>query len=170
MLEQTNAYRIAHGLSALRLSYSLSLNAAWKSSDMSARRYSTTHDDAFRSWDQRFRDCGYTMPGATFGENLAAGIASGVTTLQQWQGSPHHNENLLDPDFTAVGIKRVQASPETHTAGIGRWISAAISTRISLPRCGKLSNHTNTIRACSLVARADKLRKRGEFHPFPACD
>jgi uncharacterized protein YkwD len=112
VLNQTNAYRAAYSLQPLQLSYSLTVNAEWKAIDMAANHYGD-HDDGFRTWDQRFRDCGYNMPNAYMGENLAGGNASGVATLQQWETSPHHNENLLNPNYSVVGIKRVKAPDPT---------------------------------------------------------
>jgi uncharacterized protein YkwD len=107
-LLSVNTYREAYGLQPLEFSYALQRVAAWKSTDGAVREY-LSHDDGFRSWEQRFVDCGYDYPalGATIGENLAAGMDSGWATVQAWQNTPAHNANLLNPNFTAVGIKRV---------------------------------------------------------------
>lgn len=40
-------------------------------------------------------------------ENIAAGNASAAATFEQWRTSPGHNENMLDPGFTSIGIGRV---------------------------------------------------------------
>jgi len=108
-LDGTNAYRAGHGLQPLRLSYTLTRAALWKSTDMVARHYAE-HDDGFRTWMQRFNDCGYDSAGAYVAENLAGGSAAGAATLKQWQGSALHDANLLNPTYTAVGIKRVQST------------------------------------------------------------
>lgn len=110
VLNEANAYRASYGLTSLQLSYVLTTNALWKANDMAARHYDS-HDDGFRTWDQRFRDCGYESAGAWMGENLAGGNAGGDATLQQWEVSPHHNANLLEPSFAFVGIKRFQSDP-----------------------------------------------------------
>ena len=119
VLDQTNAYRAAYSLQPLQLSYSLTVNAEWKASDMAANHYGA-HDDGFRTWDQRFRDCGYNMPDAYMGENLAGGNAGSVATLEQWQTSPHHNENLLNPNYSVVGIKRAKA-PDASDIHVWYW-------------------------------------------------
>jgi len=119
VLDATNAYRAAHGLPALRLSYALTVSAVWKASDMATRHYDT-HDDGFRTWDQRFRDCGYDVPDAWMGENLAGGNPAAADTMAQWEASPHHNENLLQPNFTVVGIKRVK-SPDPSDLHVWYW-------------------------------------------------
>jgi uncharacterized protein YkwD len=109
LLELLNGYRTSFGLQPLRLSYTLTVNALWKSTDMASRHYAQ-HNDGFRSWMQRFSDCGYPMANALVGENLAGGYASGAATLGLWEASPLHNANLLDPSYLAVGIKRVQSN------------------------------------------------------------
>jgi uncharacterized protein YkwD len=40
-------------------------------------------------------------------ENIAAGNAAAAATFEQWRTSPGHNENMLDPGFTSIGIGRV---------------------------------------------------------------
>jgi uncharacterized protein YkwD len=109
LLDDTNAYRAAYGLTALQPSYTLTLAALWKSTDMANREY-LEHDDGFRSWVQRLVDCGYTLTNRAFAENLAAGNATAASTLAQFEASPTHIERLLDPRMTAVGIKRAPAA------------------------------------------------------------
>jgi uncharacterized protein YkwD len=41
-------------------------------------------------------------------ENLSAGIGS-IEGVIQWQGSSGHNANMLMPDFSRIGIARVDA-------------------------------------------------------------
>jgi uncharacterized protein YkwD len=111
VLDSTNAYRAQYGLQPLQLSWPLQRIALWKASDTALRTY-MQHDDGFRSWEQRFADCGYDYiaMGALIGENLSAGYAGGGATLSGWEASPLHNANLLNPAFSVVGIKRVQSA------------------------------------------------------------
>lgn len=111
VLDATNAYRLQNGLQPLQLSWTLQRIALWKASDTALHDY-MEHDDGFRSWEQRFADCGYDYQalGATIGENLAAGYPEGAATLAMWESSPPHNANLLNPAFSVVGIKRVPAA------------------------------------------------------------
>lgn len=114
-----NAYRDGQGLPSLSLSTALQRAALWKSTDMASRRYAA-HDDGFRGWQQRLADCGYDIYDADVAENLAGGSASGAEVVWQWQTSPEHNENLLDPWMTAAGIKRVH-SPDPADAYGWYW-------------------------------------------------
>ena len=108
-LGQINAYREAQGLTPLAWSWALQRAALWKSADMAVRRYAS-HDDGFRGWQQRIADCGYDVFDAQVAENLAGGTPSGAEIVAQWQGSPEHDQNLLDPWMAVAGIKRVQSA------------------------------------------------------------
>jgi len=104
-----NDYRAQYGLEAVQFSPTLQRVALWKGSDMATNHYAE-HDDRFRSWEQRFRDCGYDPEYGYIAENLAGGFASAAQTLQQWQGSAEHNVHLLDPQMIVAGIVRVASS------------------------------------------------------------
>lgn len=40
----------------------------------------------------------------TWGENIAAGHASAAETVEQWMNSPGHRANIMNPDFTHIGV------------------------------------------------------------------
>lgn len=105
LLDMLNAYRAQNGLGPLQFDGPLQRAAAWKAADMANNRY-TAHDDSFRTWDERFRDCGYNAEAEYMAENLAAGFPTGAQTLNQWENSPVHNENLLDGHMNFIGIVR----------------------------------------------------------------
>ncbi|HZQ37474.1 MAG TPA: CAP domain-containing protein [Dehalococcoidia bacterium] len=120
MLDMLNAYRAQNGLGPVQFDEALQRAAAWKAVDMASNRY-TAHDDSFRTWDQRFRDCGYTAPYAFMAENLAGGFPTGAQTLNQWQNSPVHNENLLDGHMNFIGIVRYH-SPNANDPYGWYWV------------------------------------------------
>lgn len=107
-LQMINAYRAQNGLGALAPSWTLSKAAQWKSQDMGANNY-FAHDDLTRGWVDRLRDCGYTY-NAWLGENIAAGNSSAAATFDQWKNSPGHNANMLNANYTAIGIGRAYVS------------------------------------------------------------
>ena len=106
-----NNHRIQNGLPVLQTSETLSKAAQWKSNDMGARAY-FAHDDGWRTWVQRLRDCGYGY-NAWLGENIAAGVSSAQAAFDLWKNSPGHNANMLGANYTAVGVGRayVAGSP-----------------------------------------------------------
>jgi uncharacterized protein YkwD len=109
LISRINDYRVRAGLGRLTVSRALMASAAWKSYDLSVSNYPTlAHDDAGRSWGQRFHDCGY--PYAEIAENLAAGSGDAAGTFEQWRSSPAHNSNLLDGIIRAkvIGVARVR--------------------------------------------------------------
>lgn len=120
LLDMLNGYRAQNGLGALQFDPSLQRAAAWKAVDMASNHY-TAHDDSFRTWDQRFRDCGYAAPSAFMAENLAGGYATGAQTLNQWENSPVHNENLLDGHMNFAGIVRYH-SPNPNDPYGWYWV------------------------------------------------
>ena len=109
-----NAYRAQNGLQPFQLSWALTVSAVWKSTNLAANHDGMlAHDDpGGRSWMQRFTDCGYNPPGSFVGENLAAGNATALATLSQWEASPPHNANMLNPQYTVIGVKRIQSTDQ----------------------------------------------------------
>jgi uncharacterized protein YkwD len=108
-LHLINEYRADNGVGPLSLSPTLSHAATWKAVDMAAKDY-FAHDDANgRNLATRLIDCDYPS-GGWEGENLAAGdpFASAQAALDAWKRSPSHNENMLRPEFTLIGIAREQ--------------------------------------------------------------
>lgn len=110
LIDDINAYRLANGAPALQPSFALTRNALWKATDMAVYSYAA-HDDGFRTVEERFLDCGYDFAGAAYGENLGGGWSQAApeAMLAGWEASPNHNATLLDPEYVAIGLKRVQS-------------------------------------------------------------
>jgi cysteine-rich secretory family protein len=106
-----NNHRAQNGLTPLAPSYTLSKAAQWKSNDLGVNAY-LAHDDLFRTWVQRLRDCGHTA-NAWLGENIAGGTMSAQAAFDGWRNSPAHNANMLGAAYTGIGIGRayVAGSP-----------------------------------------------------------
>jgi uncharacterized protein YkwD len=110
-IDLINGYRAQSGLAPLVVSRSLTRAARWKATDL-ASGSPFGHDDSFRSWSQRIRDCGYGSSWAS--ENIAAGFADAAGTVRQWMDSAPHRANILSGDMRAVGIAR-------HQGGVYGW-------------------------------------------------
>jgi uncharacterized protein YkwD len=111
MLAAINLYRAASGLGPLAFDTALQRAAVWKANYMAQQKV-FAHDDQFRNWIQRTKDCGYPTDSVPISENLAGALETVDAAMAQWQGSTIHNGNLLSPAFTAVGIRRVQAQAD----------------------------------------------------------
>ncbi len=100
-----NNYRAQNGLPGLTLSPKLSNASEAHSADMAIRNYfSHTGSDGSSPWD-RIRAAGYTY-NTYLGENIAAGFADAQGNFDAWRNSPPHNEDMLNPNFKAIGIGR----------------------------------------------------------------
>lgn len=101
VVDQINAYRVANGRAALKVSPNLSRAAAWMVEDLAANRYWGHTDSHGRSPFDRVQQCGYPSSGA--GENLAMGFGAS-TVVSAWKSSSGHNANMLDHRWTVIGV------------------------------------------------------------------
>jgi len=100
-------YRKAHGLSAVKVDAELNAVAERQAQAM-AKAGVMGHDVAAPF---SVRMTGVRVGGA--GENLAEGTKTWAETIQRWEGSAGHNENLLMPEATHIGVAVVY-SERTH--------------------------------------------------------
>ena len=107
-----NAYRARRGLKPLRLNGKLAL-AAKRHSDDLAKHDQISHKgtDGSDPWD-RVNGTGYKAGLAA--ENVGAGQMSLAEVFKDWQESPEHDENLLLPDATQMGIALAIAPQTRH--------------------------------------------------------
>jgi uncharacterized protein (TIGR03437 family) len=104
-LKLINDYRTTNGVTALKVSISLTNASRWKSNDMGAKNYFGHNDLDGRDPFQRMIAFGYNY-NTWLGENIAAGFSDASSTFTQWKNSPGHDRNMLDPNFKVVGIGR----------------------------------------------------------------
>lgn len=106
-----NRYRAQKGLKPLKLHPRLAEAAHRHSSDL-ARHDTISHrgSDGSDPWE-RVKGTGYKARLAA--ENVGVGQVSLGEVFKGWQDSPGHNENLLLPDATHMGIALVQ-DPQTE--------------------------------------------------------
>ncbi|MAL80080.1 MAG: hypothetical protein CMN55_13375 [Sneathiella sp.] len=111
VLDQLNKARAEAGCTPLSLDTRL-MQAAGAHADFMARRGLLSHEGENGStFDQRIRAAGYEFTSAA--ENVAFGAsdAAGVVTL--WMNSPPHRANILNADFTDVGIGIANSADKT---------------------------------------------------------
>lgn len=108
-LTLVNTYRAQNGRGALALSTNLSRAATWHGGDMGANGYFSHTDSLGRNPSARARDCDY--PGGA-GENIAAGTVwdTAQEAFTAWRNSSGHNANMLNANYTMIGIARVYVS------------------------------------------------------------
>lgn len=102
IFDLTNRARQSGGLSELRLDENLTAAAQEKADAMVANDYfEHTAPDGTTGWDY-IDKTGYVYTFA--GENLAASNENDVSVVDGWLNSPGHRANLLNSEFSDVGL------------------------------------------------------------------
>ena len=96
------SYRKEQKLPPLTISKKLEQSAQLKINDMIEKKYYQHNDqNNIQSW-YFFNQVGYYYTKA--GENLAFAATSPWQVFTDWQNSPTHNQQLLDPKYQNVGL------------------------------------------------------------------
>jgi uncharacterized protein YkwD len=93
------------------------------SRDMATQNYFSHTSLDGSSMSARVNATGYTW--SRLGENIAAGYGSVSDVMQGWLTSPGHCANLMNPDFTEVGLACAAGAPKANyptywTMNLGR--------------------------------------------------
>ena len=108
-----NNFRAQNGLGALSLNTQLNNAADWMSVDMGANNYFSHTDSLGRDPFVRMTDFGYNY-NTWKGENLVAGAETAQAAFDLWKGSAGHKANMLNPNFTVMGIARAYTAGSTY--------------------------------------------------------
>ena len=108
-IDAINYLRTQKGLQPVSVSGTLTRAAAWKSQWM-ASGAPVSHDDGFRSWQQRMIDCGYNT-NTYMTENLVAGTETAWEAVRMWDASAPHAANMYHGGVRAAGIARAAGGP-----------------------------------------------------------
>jgi uncharacterized protein YkwD len=116
-LHLINIYRGGNGAGPLVSSATINQAAYDHSLDMGTQGYFAHESLDGRTFVDRMCNAGYVPAcegSAPMSENIAAGNEDAQATFEQWRTSTTgHNENMLDPQWTVIGIGRalVDGSP-----------------------------------------------------------
>ncbi|MGD6992232.1 CAP domain-containing protein [Sutcliffiella horikoshii] len=106
VVELTNAEREKQGLAPLELDVELSKVAKDKSKDMQQNNYfshnSPTHGSPFDMMKK------YGIQYNTAGENIAQGQQSPEEVVNAWMNSEGHRANIMNENFTHIGVGHVE--------------------------------------------------------------
>lgn len=112
LADLTNSDRSADKLGGLTVSPALTAAAQAKADDMAAKGYfAHTSPTGQNSW-YWFKQEGYTFLYA--GENLAVDFSDSVDVENAWMNSSSHRANILNKDFTEIGIATARGTYEGH--------------------------------------------------------
>lgn len=113
--EQINRHRIEHGLWPLRSDDRLHLAAEDRITDMEILGYWTHESPEGTSPFVWLAKRDYRHVAAA--ENLAAGYETASVLVQAWMESPGHRDNILSPEFSAIGIAWMEGGPTERLSG-----------------------------------------------------
>ncbi|KAB2333533.1 CAP domain-containing protein [Bacillus mesophilum] len=105
VLDLTNAERAKYGVPALKLDTELSKVAREKSNDMKAKGYFDHNSPTYGSPFDMMKQFGITYK--TAGENIAMGQRSPQEVVTAWMNSEGHRKNILNANFTHLGVGHV---------------------------------------------------------------
>jgi uncharacterized YkwD family protein len=106
VVDLTNAERQKAGLKPLQLDEKLSNVARTKSQDMKDKGYFDHNSPTYGSPFDMMKQFGITYK--TAGENIAMGQKTPEEVVNAWMNSEGHRENIMNPNFTHIGVGYVK--------------------------------------------------------------
>ncbi|WP_078380356.1 CAP domain-containing protein [Sutcliffiella halmapala] len=107
VVELTNAERAKQGLAPLQLDSELSKVAKEKSNDMKQNNYFSHNSPKYGSPFDMMKQFGISY--RTAGENIAMGQKSPEEVVNAWMNSSGHRANIMNGNFTHIGVGHVEA-------------------------------------------------------------
>jgi uncharacterized YkwD family protein len=118
VVELTNAERSKHGLQPLQMDAELSNVAREKSRDMAASNYFDHNSPTYGSPFDMIQQFGIQYRSA--GENIAKGQRSPQEVVNAWMNSEGHRANILNDNFTHIGVGFVEQGNHWTQMFIGK--------------------------------------------------
>jgi hypothetical protein len=114
LVDETNQARTADNLSGLTINSLLTTAAQQKANDMVANNYfAHISPQGITPWDW-FSKVGYQYSFA--GENLAVNFTDSQDVTTAWMNSPEHRANILNGQYTEIGIATAEGTYEGKSA------------------------------------------------------
>lgn len=114
LVDETNQNRTTNGLQPLTVDPLLQAAAQDKANDMAANNYfAHTSPAGLTPW-YWFAKVGYSFDFA--GENLAVNFSDSEDVTNAWMNSPEHRANILNADFTQIGMATAQGTYNGRSA------------------------------------------------------
>jgi uncharacterized protein YkwD len=110
IVEATNKERKAAGLPPFKVSVAM-MKMARDHSATQARLRQLGHDLDGKTFQDRAKASGYRF--RRIGENVAEGYPTPKASVEGWMGSPGHKANILNKEFTVIGVAVVAAKDGT---------------------------------------------------------
>ena len=118
VVDLTNEERAKYGLSPLQIDRELSRVAREKSNDMAKNGYFSHNSPVYGSPFDMMKNYGITY--RTAGENIAKGQRTPEEVVNAWMNSSGHRANILNGDFTHIGVGFVEQGNHWTQQFIGK--------------------------------------------------
>ncbi|WP_369017101.1 CAP domain-containing protein [Bacillus subtilis] len=118
VVELTNAERQKQGLKPLQIDETLSKSARAKSQDMKDKNYFDHQSPTYGSPFDMMKSFGISYK--TAGENIAKGQKTPEEVVKAWMNSEGHRKNILNPNFTHIGVGYVESGSILTQQFIGK--------------------------------------------------
>jgi uncharacterized protein YkwD len=142
LVDITNQNRVAYSERSLSVSPVLERAAQAKANDMAAKSYfAHTSPEGVTPWHW-FQQAGYTFSYA--GENLAVNFSDSVNVGEAWMKSPGHRANILNNNFTEIGIATSQGTYEGEPTTFVVQLFGKPAGSQSVPEGGAIVNKETT--------------------------
>lgn len=102
VIRLVNEIRVQNGLKALTYDWELARVARIKSQDMKDNRYFSHNSPVYGTPFQMMKNFGISYRSA--GENIAKGYATPQAVVNGWMNSSGHRANILNANFTHIGV------------------------------------------------------------------
>lgn len=102
VIRLVNIERQNAGLKPLTQNWELSRVARIKSQDMMKNNYFAHNSPTYGTPFNMMKDFGITYKSA--GENIAKGQTTSAAVMKAWMNSPGHRANILNSNFTQIGV------------------------------------------------------------------
>ena len=146
VLELVNEERSERGLNPLELDDTLVDIAEDHSQSMAVNDFFGHTDPTDGSNPQdRIDEGGYEW--SRWSENVAAGYATPEDVMEGWMNSPGHRSNILNPNFTEIGIGYEFLVDDTGSVNYNHYWTQVFGT--PLPNSGNTSNNNTSVASAS---------------------
>ena len=105
-----NRERVKAGLSELKINQNVSNAAQLRAQELTSN-FSHTRPDG-SSFSTVLKEAGVSYTGT--GENIAYGQSSPEAVMEQWMNSSGHRSNILNPEFTEIGVGHYESASGVH--------------------------------------------------------
>ena len=129
VLELTNEERAKAGLKPLKLNDKLANAADGHSDSMAADDFFSHTGADVSSVADRVQSNGYEY--STVGENIAAGQPTAEAVVQAWMDSPGHRANILNANYTEIGIGYEFLENDTGSVNYNHYWTQVFGTSLN---------------------------------------